>query len=864
MKNWYSFISLFIAILFITESASAWSPDKPETTLKASQNKQPDVNGPKAFLKNVGQVIDTDGRFREDVLYTFGNGSVRLFLSAERISYVFAEATLPDVENTRMTETLRRADVPEVRSYRMDMELIGSNPNPAILPEGPDEGYVNYYTGNAASGLANVRMYSRIVYKNVYPNIDLVLYARDAGLKYDFVVKPGGNVADIRFRYIGADEVSLLNGGAMRIVNPLGEIQEGSPVSFQSGDPNANTSDVPLISSRFVTKDGVVSFDIPVYDTSKPLVIDPSLQWSTYYGGSNFDRGSAVTTDVAGNVYVAGYTFSTNFPTTAGTFQTTHAGNMDAFLIKFDAAGARQWATYFGGSNNDPAYGIAINTSGEIYIVGETQSSNLPVTAGAFQTVFGGLSDAYIAKFTNAGTRLWASFVGGAGDDNATSVALDGFGVPYITGGTKSNNFPITAGAFQPTYSGLGDAFIIKMTATGARTWATYYGGTGEESGQGIALDAADNLAITGPTLSTNLPITGGAFQLAPYGSNDGFVLKMDATGARLWATYYGGTLNDVPLGIAFDNLGNILFSGVTNSTDFPVSNNGYRIFSGGGEDAFLVKMAPGGSRVWATYYGGALDDGSYAVGTDAAGNVAITGRTYSPNFPISSGALQVSNAGAPDAFIVKFYPSGNRIWGTYFGGNSLEAAYSVSIQYSGNVVFCGWTASTNFPVTGGAFQSVNAGGFDAFVTKICDVKPLIAASGPTNMCPGATVTLDAGPGYASYQWYRNGSPIATSQSILVSLAGAYVVSVVDGIGCFGTADTVHVNIAPPLTADAGPDLAICMKDTVMIGIPAIGGAVPLTYAWWPKAGLNDSTVEQPLASPTTTTKYYVRFKDDY
>jgi len=549
------------------------------------------------FIENRGQIVDMEGNLRPDILFVGDAGGAKIYLRKGAISYVLTmdpeySGTMDNEEEENELETwnLELETIQTLRVHRVDMEFVNANVDAKTRVEEPTQGYFNYYLGHCPEGITGVKAYRKVIYENMYPNIDVVFYGGQdnppltppkrgipasggkEGMEYDFLIKPGGSVEDIILRYKGTDgiEISAVDSRQSRqfvgtlisktkkeklkIKTTLGEMQEEMPEVYQiiNGERVA-------IEAAYELQGNEVKIVVGDYDRSKTLIIDP---WITYYGGSSLDYGLGTATDGSGNVLITGGTaaVSTDFPVSPGAFQTSHAGGgYDAFVVKFDAEGKRLWATYLGGSGYDYGQGIATDGIGNVLITGYTYSTDFPVTLGAFQTSQAGFGDVFVAKLDAAGKQIWATYYGGSGRDNYSGVvegagiATDGSNNVVIAGYTSSTDFPVTTGAFQTSYGGGGlfggDAYVVKLDGNdGYPIWATYYGGTDREYAYGIATDGSRNVLIIGSTYSTDFPVTSGAFQtsyqggLANMNGGDVFVVKLDPAGDTLWATYYGGS----------------------------------------------------------------------------------------------------------------------------------------------------------------------------------------------------------------------------------------------------------------------------------------------------------------------------------
>lgn len=456
------------------------------------------------------------------------------------------------------------------------------------------------------------------------------------------------------------------------------------------------------------------------------------LDWATYCGGDDEDEAFSVATDASGNVYIAGTTRSTTAIATPGSHQPAYTNGRDAFLVKFNGNGVRQWGTYYGGTGNDYGMGVATDAAGNVYLVGYTSSITSMATAGAHQAVLGGGSDAFIAKFSPAGVRLWASYYGGSADDFGYSVACDAAGNALLAGVTSSTAGIATAGAFDNTFNGASDHFVVKFNAAGVRQWGTYHGGAGAELEAAVSTDAAGNVLLAGQTASAAGIATAGAAQAAIGGVEDGYVAKFSPAGARLWATYCGGLDVEEQVSVACDGAGNVFLSGTTGSDNGIAFLAAHQAARAGSKDGFLQKYGPAGNRLWGTYLGGGDGDEALDVATDAAGNAYVTGHTDSPDLIATPFAYATALNGVdPDAFLMKFRPDGTREWGTYYGGELTEDCYTVAVDPAGSIFIAGATESLTGIATPGAHQLSLDADLDAFLAKFIEVElPYVLAAG--------------------------------------------------------------------------------------------------------------------------------------
>ncbi len=747
------------------------------------------------FMENNGQVTDQFYQARCDIQYSIEGPGMTLFIGNGELHYQFSKpgsrpaASMPVDFNRSSPVAVSRVPI---SMYRLDVMLIGANKNARVVTGEAQTFVGHYYLSHCGQGV-HVRSYRKLTYQDIYPHIDWVIYTKDGQLEYDFLVKEGGNPADIRLQYSGTTGLTVAEDGSLLASTPMGTVREHAPVSYMEKGAAVNSS--------FVLESNIVSFKVAAYKGM--LTIDPTLQWATYYGGANYDLSSDVVTDSSGNVFIAGDTESTSNIATTGSHQMTIMGNQDAFLVMFSPAGVRQWATYFGGPGDDPARGLSLDGNGHIFMSGFTASTTGIATPGSHQPVYGGgLFDAYLVQFSTSGVRQWATYHGGPGREFGESpwqnVAADKDGNVYLYGLTASTTGIATPGSHQPALAGLNDCFLVKFNGAGTRQWATYYGGPDNDRATGIATDHSGNVYVTGSTLSTSGIAASGSFQTllggnGVAGRDDNFLVKFNASGVRQWATYYGGPDYEFYPSVASDDSDNIYMAGITYSDSSIATPGSHQAGRGGEADAYLVKFDTWGVRQWATFYGGYYNEGGGAtsLATDGSGNVYLGGGTESPNWIATPGSYQTAQGGGSDVFLAKFTRAGARLWGSYIGGPLHETAFGLACDGYGHVYCAGSTQSTSGIAAAGSFQVIHGGGlWDAFLIKLSGC----AISHPIVNRIGAT--LSSISTYTGYQWFFNGVPIAgaTAPSYMVTQNGAYYLQATNGPGCTDTSNTIRVS----------------------------------------------------------------------
>ncbi|MDX1984408.1 MAG: SBBP repeat-containing protein [Bryobacteraceae bacterium] len=615
------------------------------------------------------------------------------------------------------------------------LTLGGANPRPGVEGVDPLAALSSYYVGGRQQWRSGVRQYAKVKYREVYPGIDVVYYGKDRAVEHDFLVAPGADPSRIRMRFEGATP-ELSAGGDILLRAGNADLRQQKPVAFQDGRP---------VAAEYVLHpSGEAGFKLGAYDRSKPLVIDPVLTYSTFLGGGEVDVVRAAAIDPEGFVWVAGATRSQNFPVSADSTRAEPAGGTDIFIAKLnpnaEGAASLLFSTYIGGAGNDEATSVAFD-QGNLYFAGITNSPDFPVLGNSVQTnlnqdptLAGGESDAFVAylntRVPGAEALYYATFLGGAAGDGAQAMVLGQDGSIYLTGFTRSENFPQAGGPAQNGSRGGQEAFLTRINpgaASGqALVYSTYFGGAGADSGAAIAVDAAGKVYLTGSTSSGDFPITSG--QQDRSSRADAYLARIDVNRSGLesieYVAYVGGSGVDVGTALLRHPRLGVCVAGYTLSSDLPVSAGAAQSQRSGAADAFVscFNLDTFGAPVtYSTYLGGSQDDVLYGMTQDAQGRLYLTGYTFSTNFPLRN-AVQGTNRGFLDAFLVRLDPAvagENGInYSGYFGGELLDIGYSVVLDSAGNVYVAGTTGSRNVTVTPAAAQESAAGLGDSYLAK--------------------------------------------------------------------------------------------------------------------------------------------------
>ncbi len=859
----FKFISFCtLNLLAANFSLFGGNPSQPETL----QNKEkPKIS----FTENKGQVYDQYYKPRPDVLYGAMTGNMAVHIKNNGVSYqLYRVDKYKEVEDIKTKE--KRQEIDQQTIYRVDLYWLNANKNLTTSEDEALPGYNNYYLESCPNGALNVKSYKGITLNNLYPGINLHYYEKNGELKHDYIVAAHADYKQIQIKVEGA-EIRVNEDGSLLLTTPLGKIQEEAPKVYQNGKQ---------LKAKWLVKNNTLSFEIENYNLNYELIIDPVTRiWGTYYGGIGQDWGYGTSVDGSGNVYLSGYAESNsgNVIATTGAHQIMHGGSVyDAFIVKFNGNGIRQWGTYYGGSGSDYGGSCCADNLGNIYLTGTT-SSNLGSaisTFGSHQSAFGGgNTDAYIVKFDGNGIRQWGTYYGGSGEDESTSVKADANGNVYLAGYTTSSNGNsiATASAHQAIYGGgTYDAYVVKFNSSGLRQWATYYGDAGLEFGNEVGVDGSGNVILVGVTQSyTGTAIaTVNAHQITyGGGSKDAFIVKFDGSGSRLWGSYYGGAGEDGGNGVCTDVFGNVYLTGFTESntgTTIATNNAHQPNYGGGLLDAYLVKFNTNGIRQWGTYYGGQGRDNAIKACIDVLNNVYVGGQTTTLTGSViaTAGAHQTTYGGGTfgDVFLVKLNTSGNRQWGTYYGGTVDDYGYSIEVDPSGFIYLAGMTSSNTGTAiaSAGGFQSTHGGGLrDAFLVKFGSCTSSLPQPGPilgtTLTCAGTIATIySVTPvsGATFYLWVLPAGWIGSSTSNTISVIpnSTGSISVAAGDTC-GTSPTqnLFVTVLPQPNVSISPSHSIlCTGESTTLSATGAN-----SYTW-----NNGSNAIFIVETPTISTTY--------
>lgn len=760
---------------------------------------------------------------------------------------------------------LARMDPDSGTSSIVGIGLAGSNPGAEVKGIDPLAGKANFFIGSDPSGwFTAVPMYGGVAYEAILPGVDLLFKGDQGMLKREFVLAPTTDPRTVVMKYRGHESLALDDSGRLMVTTSTGLLTETAPFAYQV----IHGKQVEVACRYVILGENRVGFALGEYNGAFPVIIDPYLEYSTYFGGWGEEIGYDVDVDDTGCAYITGSIDSTSIVLPPiSVYQETLAGGKDAFIAKFSADGTDlEYFTYFGGAYDDIATGIAVDSVYQASITGYTDSSDLPMAVGftAFQPTKSNCTDAFVARISADGsTLLGSTYFGGNETDRAYGIALDpSLQRMVITGGTYSDDLPMTASMgtpYQATRTGSSDAFVACVYNN--LYISSYLGGAQNDVGYAIDLDSDFNIFITGTTRSLLFNTTGTAFRKSLRGEQDAFITKFDPTASNLvYSTYLGGLEYDGGRGIAVDAAGDAYVTGFTDSPTIPLSytfplKNPYQSDYGGGSssslhygDAFITKMSNDGQSLnYSTYLGGRGNEVGYAIAVDNLTRAHVTGWTDSMDFPTERALYGSLNGIKPDAFVSQLSAEGNVLeFSTYFGGSYYDEGYGIHSDDAGNVTITGYTQSpVDFP-TLNAYQPQLAGSpsirnADAFVSRIARIIPVASfTADPMIGCVPLSVdftdTSTGDPINWDWEFGDGGTSTVQNPTHLYEVVGNYTVNltVCNLDGCDNTSGIIYAG--PKLIVDFSANDTQGCKNFVVnftdLTTPAFGDGAPTNWTW--------------------------------
>ncbi len=722
-------------------------------------------SSPVMFVENVGQ-------FGEGARFKVLGGAGEMWLTGDALWITVVDEVEPETQRANErppfadpiapTEPITRTGV------NIKLSFPGANPNPRMEPFDRLDTKISYFFGNDPDKWQpDVPVWGGVRYVDLYPGADLKIMSQDNHWFWQLECNTDCRdiLGNVELQVDGAETLSLIEDN-LRLITEIGDFIL----------PLIRTSEsLSVTSERKATLTAENQVRFPFADSSRHEVIgqgDASdLTYATFLGGSSRESGNSVAVDGIGAAYVTGYSYSTDFSTTPGVLYTTTNGSADVFVVKVNPTGtALTYVTFVGGSNGDWGGDIALDGVGSAYVTGRTESSNFPITSGAFDTTYGG-GDAFVVKLDPSGNTLeFSTFLGGSESDSAFALAVDSGGGIYIGGATISADFPVTPNTLDNSYNGgtcgsqytpsaCEDGFLAKLSLSGSSLeYSTYLGGRANDNIAGLVIDPSGFVLVTGSTNSSDFPVTSGTFDSTFQGGDscahsstnwlpcsDAYIAKITSNGFSMtFATFLGGNDWDYGNAITLDETGAVYVSGYTSSNDFPTTPGVFDTTFDGYSDAFVVKLNPSGMELdYATFLGGTgYEAWGPRITIDGSRSVYIAGSTSSSDFPVTSNAFDTTFDGPSDSFLVKLNPIGTDLdYATFLGGGDNEnGLYSIAVDRFGAAYVSGFTNSSDFPTSPGAFDTTyNGGNNDAFVVKL--TLPGSTAPGPTPTPPLPTPT---------------------------------------------------------------------------------------------------------------------------
>jgi gliding motility-associated-like protein len=855
-------------------------------------------------------LFQNKGQWHPDALYRADIPSGYFYMDREGFTYQFYDVDA--VQQIHKGE--RTGNYDEVNVHVIKTRFVGCNAPAAFEQSEPSAYYNNYFLGNDSTRWAsNVHSNNWVTRKEIYSGIDLKVYRKNEILKYDLILNPGANPNQILMEYDGASGVNLKNG-QLHVSNSLVDFIEQPPFAYQ-----VINGLFKRISCNYVLDGNQLSFEFPEgYNPQFPLIIDPEISFSSYLGSGSSNFGNTATYDEDGNLYGGVIVFGLNFPVVAGAYDASfNGGNIDVGVAKFSADGTQLlYATYLGGSANESPHSLVVNDNNELYILGTTGSNNFPTTGGAYQNSFnsGGTftygitygfghdsgTDIFVARLSANGSNLLSStYIGGSGVDGLNrpgelhnnygdafrgEIILDDNGNVLVASVTESNNFPVTAGAFQAVYGGgVADAVVFKMNAGLSNLlWSTYLGGNQVDASYSLQIGPTGNVYVAGGTKSNNFPTTGLGAQPNYMGNTDGFVLSLSPNGQTMAASSFVGnaTYNECYF-VQLDTEGEVYVAGQTGG-NYPISPG---VYSNPGSGQFIQKLSADlSTNLLSTVFGNGNGmrlsisaflvsecDQIYVSGWGGQTNQSFLTGSTTTGFPTTPDAFQSTTDGSDFYLIVLTEDMTSLEYATFFGGpisNEHVDGGTSRFDKSGTVyqaVCAGCQGNSDFPTQPGVWSQTNtasgSGQCDLGVFKfnLSTITASIAIDGPSEVCAGVNVNFtNNSEGSDQYLWNfgGQGTSSAVSPNFIFDTPGEYTITLLatHSNECLEPDSTeISITILPPPQIDVSPDVTICAGDSIQLFADGAD-----SYSWSPANQVSNPNIADPWVWANNETVFTV------
>lgn len=848
------------------------------------------------------ELTPNKGQWEPHILFQASIPNGKLYIEKNKLTFLQYSpediSRIHDIHHNYITNPKPEDFVVNCHAYQMVFN--NSNPQPIAVGKHTKPNYSNFFIGSDQSKWATkVPNYETVILQNIYPEIDLRITSQGTDLKYEFIVKPGGNPENISYSFEGLDQIENQHNRLI-LTTSLGKIIDDKPVSYQIGN-----HDIP---THYLLDDNQVKFNIKSYDQSQDLIIDPLLVFASFSGATSDNWGFTATFDELGHLYAGGVAFGTGYPTTIGAFQTTFGGGSssqynigcDISLSKFASNGSTLvYSTFVGGSSNECPHSLVVDNNNELYLMATTSSFNYPTSIGCYDSTFGGGTpytssginyangtDIVITKFKEDGSDIVGStYVGGSANDGLNVSTLkynyaDDFRGEIVTSGggcivastTFSNDFPVTAGAAQDTLTGGQDGCVFRLSGDLTNLeWSTYIGGSDNDAAYGLQLNQFGEAYISGGTKSSDFPTTTGTIHETFQGITDGFLTKISNSGSLFeYSTYLGTTEHDQSYFVQLDSVDNVYVVGQTEG-NYPVQPAS--VYANPNSGQFIHKLNPElNNTIFSTVVGSGNGEVNIALSAflvNTCAQIYISGwggvvnasnngpsASSTTGLPVTSDAFQASTDGSDFYLMVLGQDAQSLQYATFFGGTSNEHVDGGTSRFDKNgivyqAVCGGCGGSSSFPVTSGAWSETNNSANCNIASIKFDLSIMSASASipePELCAPASATFQNLSNGGTSYFWDFGDGNTSTEHSPTHNYndTGTFVVTLIvyDPASCI-TSDTSSVEIviaeAPELSVNS--NVGACLGDSVQLFASGTPG-----YIWSPSAGLNDNGISNPKA----------------